>query len=159
MSFHAGDSVMHWVFGLGRVIRTEKRDMSGGMILYYAVQIDDMTIWVPEDEMLASRLRAPTSVDGFRKLHTILQGDGDTLPVDRHLRKNILVEMLKEGSAESLCRVIRSLATYKMEHSLNENDQAVLRRVEKALIGEWGTALSVTPFEAEADLRKLLLKE
>jgi len=159
MSFREGDSVMHWVFGLGKVIRTEKRDMSGGMILYLAIQIDDMTIWVPEDELLASRLRPPTSVDGFRKLHTILKGSGDELPVDRHLRKNMLIEMLKEGTAESLCRVIRSLATYRKDHPLNENDQAVLRRVEKALIGEWGTALSVSPFEAEADLRKLLLQE
>jgi len=148
---------MHWVFGLGRVIRTERRDMSGGLMLYYAVQIDDMTIWVPEDEMLRIRLRPPTSEDEFKKLQAILQGDGNVLPVDRHLRKTMLVDMLKEGSAESLCLVIRSLATYRREHSLNENDQAVLRRVEKALIGEWGVALSVTPLEAEADLRRLLI--
>jgi len=156
MSFHTGDSVMHWVFGLGRVIRMEERDMSGGMMLYYAVQIDDMTIWVPEDEMLANRLRPPTSGDGLEKLLAILQGEGDVLPVDRHLRKTLLAEMLKDGSAESLCRVLRSLATFRRDRPLNENDQAVLRRVEKALIGEWGTALSMSPFEAEADLRRLL---
>jgi RNA polymerase-interacting CarD/CdnL/TRCF family regulator len=159
MSFHTGDSVMHWVFGLGRVIRTEERDMLGGLTMYYAVQIDDMTIWVPEDEMLASRLRPPTTVDGFRKLQAILKSDGDTLPVDRHLRKNMLIEMLKEGTAESLCRVLRSLVTFRKERPLNENDQAVYRRVEKALIGEWGTALSMTPFEAETDLRSMLAQE
>lgn len=159
MSFRTGDPVMHWMFGLGRVMRTEERDASGRMLLYYAVQIEDMTIWVPEDEMLGSRLRPPTSTDGFKKLRSILQGEGESLPVDRHLRKNMLAEMLKEGSAESLCRVIRSLAAFRKERPLNENDQAVLRRVEKALIGEWGEALSVTTFEAEADMRKLLSKE
>ena len=60
MNFHEGDSVMHWTFGLGKVVRLEERNMSGGNVLYYAIQINDMTIWVPEDEMLETRLRPPT---------------------------------------------------------------------------------------------------
>ncbi|MDD2920767.1 MAG: hypothetical protein PHQ36_00650, partial [Anaerolineales bacterium] len=99
----------------------------------------------------------PASENEFKKLQKILTSPIDPLPDDRHLRKTMLMDMLKAGSAESLCRVTRSLAAYRKVRSLNENDQALLKRVEKALIGEWGAALSVTPLEAESGLRQLLL--
>lgn len=156
MRFREGDAVMHWTFGLGKVVRLEERDMSGREVLYYAIQINDMTIWVPEDEMLATRLRPPTSEKEFKKLQKILVGSGEPLPDDRHQRKLMLLETLKDGSAESLCRVIRSLVTFRKVRSLNENDQALLKRLEKVLIGEWGVALSVTPLQAETELQHLL---
>ena len=157
MNFREGDSVMHWTFGLGKVIRLEERNVSGKDILYYAIQIGDMTVWVPEDEMLKTRLRPPTPENEFKKLLKILSTPGDPLPDDRHQRKIMLMEILKDGSAESLCRVIRGLVTYRKVRSLNENDQALLKRAQKALIGEWGVALSVTPMQAESELHSLLL--
>jgi len=159
MNFHEGDSVMHWTFGLGTVVRLEERTMFGSEILYYAIQIGDMTIWVPEDERLNNRLRPPTSESGFKKLQNILSGPGKPLSDDRHQRKIMLADMLKDGSAESLCCVARSLTAYRKVRTLNENDQALLKRVEKALIGEWSAALSVTEQQAEIELRRLLSKD
>ena len=66
--------------------------------------------------------------------------------------------MLKDGSAESLCRVIRDLTKYRQKKSLNDNDQAVLRRVQTSLLGEWGFALSLTPAQAEIELQRLLTR-
>lgn len=156
MNFREGDSVMHWTFGLGKVVRLEERNASGKEIMYYAIQIGDMTIWVPADGMLENRLRLPTSEKEFKQLKNILSNPGEPLPDDRHQRKLMLMEILKDGSAKSLCRVIRGLVTYQKAHSLNENDQALLKRAQKALIGEWGVALSITPMQAETELYRLL---
>lgn len=57
-----------------------------------------------------------------------------------------------------LGRVIRRLASFRKARPLNDNDQSVLRRAEKALISEGGMALSLSPFEAESGLRDLLSK-
>ncbi len=35
----------------------------------------------------------------------------------------MLVERLKDGQAESLCRLIRDLNAFQQVHSLNDNDQ------------------------------------
>jgi len=156
MNFHEGDTVIHWTYGIGKVIRLEERVLSGRKDLYYAVQIGDMTVWVPADDKLEKRLRPPTSKAGFKKLIDVLSGPGEPLPDDRHERKTLLTELLKNGRAESLCRVIRNLSTYRHVRSLNDNDQALLRRTEESLIGEWGFALSVTPAEAELQLHRLL---
>jgi len=160
MNFHEGDPVMHWTYGLGKVIRLEERDLSGAKALYYAVEIGDMTVWVPADDMLENRLRSPTLKAKFKRLLAILSSPGEPLPDDRYERKILLLEWLKNGRAESLCRVIRSLSVYREQvRPLNDNDQALLKRSQKALIGEWGFALSVTPAQAEFELHRLLTAE
>ena len=68
MEFHAGDAVMHWVHGLGTILRLEERDILGKAALYYAVQIGDLTIWVPADKFLGQRLRRPTPKTRFKRL-------------------------------------------------------------------------------------------
>lgn len=156
MNFHEGDSVMHCTYGLGKIIRMEERKIYGPSILYYAVQIGDMTIWVPADERLDTRLRAPTRGDEFQGLLDILGGPGEPLPNDRHERRELLSGWLKDGRAESLCRVIRSLASYRQVRSLSDNDQMLFKRAQHALIGEWGHSLSITTAQAEREMHLLL---
>jgi RNA polymerase-interacting CarD/CdnL/TRCF family regulator len=158
MDFRIGDPVMHWTYGFGQVIQLEERAVSGQKTLYYAVQVRDMTVWVPADEKLETRLRPPTTSTRFKRLLSILTSRGESLPEDRQERKLRILEMLKDGSAESLCRVIRDLTKYRQKKSLNDNDQAVLRRVQTSLLGEWGFALSLSPAQAEIELQKLLTK-
>src|SRR3990172_5364865 len=123
MNYHEGDSVMHCTYGLGKIIQMEERTLYGPTMLYYAVQIGDMTVWVPADDRLETRLRLPTHGKEFQRLLDILTGPPDLVPEDRHERKELLVEWLKDGRAESLCRVICSLANQRQVRPLNDNDQ------------------------------------
>ena len=156
MEFHVGDSVMHWTYGLGQVVGLEERALMGKKVLYYAVKVRDLTVWVPADENLEIRLRPPTPPAGFKPLFAILAGPGEPLPADRQERKLRLVELLKDGRAESLCRVIRDLSAYQRERSLNDHDQQLMKRTRDSLLGEWGYALSILPIQAESELRRLL---
>ena len=156
MNFREGDPVMHWTYGFGRVVRLEERALSGQKAMYYAVQIGDLTVWVPADGNLGNRLRPPTSKARFKELLAILSGPGEALPDDRQERKIRMLELLKDGRAESLCRVIRNLSAYQQVRPLNDNDQALLKRAKSALLGEWGFSLSIPPGQAESDLYRLL---
>lgn len=156
MSFREGDLVMHCTYGLGKVINVEERTIHGPTMLYYAVQIGDMTVWVPEDDHLETRLRRPTRGAEFKRLLDILTGPADPLPDDRHERKELLEQWLRDGRADSLCRVIRSLTKFRQGHSLNDNDQIFLKRTQHALIGEWGYSLSIPAAQAEHDMHHLL---
>jgi len=156
MSYKIGDPVMHWTYGFGKVVGLEERDLSGKTIMYYAVKLHDLTVWVPADENLENRLRPPTPAAEFEHLFTILTSSGDPLPEDRHERKLHLVERLKDGRAESLCRVLRDLFTFQQRKSLNENDQYLLKRVQSALLGEWGFSLSIPSTQAALELHRLL---
>lgn len=156
MNFREGDSVMHWTHGLGKVVRLEERALSEEPILYYSVEIGDMTVWVPADDMLETRLRRPTRAAEFKKLMVTLSEPGEPLPDDRRERKTLLLEWLKDGRTASLIRVIRSLSTLRQAHSLSVDEQAFLKRARGALLGEWSYAMSVPLAQAETELGRLL---
>ncbi len=153
MNFHEGDTVMHWTYGLGQIVRLEERAVSGPKTLYYAVQVGDMTVWVPADEKLGSRLRSPTSESGFKKLLAILSGPGEPLPDDRNERKAHLLELLRAGNAESLCKIIRDLSASAKK---NDNDLSLLKQAQNTLLGEWGFVLSITHAQAALEMHRLL---
>jgi RNA polymerase-interacting CarD/CdnL/TRCF family regulator len=157
MVFHEGDPVMHWTYGLGHITRLEERALSGASTMYYAVQVSgDLTVWVPADGNLSSRLRPPTPKLEFRNLLDLLAGPGDVLPDDRHERKTRLQDMLRDGRAESLCRVIRDLYTYRLVRPLNDHDNVILKQARKALLAEWVLVLAVSHAQAEDELQRLL---
>ena len=156
MNFREGDPVMHWTYGLGQIIKLEERALSGSKNLYYAVKIQDMTVWVPADNKLETRLRPPTPKAGFKKLLAILSGPAEPLPEDRHERKTRLLELLKDGHAESLCRIIRDLYAFQKAKPLNENDQRILKQLRNVLLGEWGFSQSISQAQAELELQHSL---
>ncbi|HSR20059.1 MAG TPA: CarD family transcriptional regulator [Anaerolineales bacterium] len=156
MDYHAGDAVMHWMHGLGRVIRREKRDVLGHQAWYYAVHVANMTVWVPVDDKVGQRLRRPTGKIRFKRIVSVLSRPGKPLPSDRHERKLLIAEYLQDGRLESLVRVIRGLLAYQRIRPLNDNDQAVMHRVRSALLAEWAHVLGLTPVQAELQLHGLL---
>ena len=156
MSFHEGDLVIHWIYGLGKVLRLEAMALSDEQTLYYAIQIGETIIWVPADDLLETRLRPPTPEAEFTRLMGTLSHPGKTLPRDRFARKTLLLEWLKDGRCKSLFRVINSLSTYRDGHPLNDSDQELMRRTQKVLLSEWSVAMSMSLAQAEYQLHRLL---
>lgn len=158
MNFHKGDTVMHWTHGIGQIVNLEERALSGSKTIYYVVQVRDMTVWVPADSKVGTRLRSPTPKLRFERLLAILSSASEPLPEDRLERKTRLLELLHDGRPESLCQVIRDLSAYQKQQvrPLNDNDRIILKQSRNTLLGEWGFVLSITPEQAEHELYRLL---
>lgn len=156
MNFSDNEVVMHWAYGLGRIVHLEERDLFGSKSLYYAVQIGELTVWVPADDDLDTRLRPPMNESEFKRLLPILSSPGEALPDDRNERRLHLKKLLKDGRAETLFRIVRDLSAYQNVKPLNDNDQSLLKQVRAVLLGEWSFALSLTPLQAEREMRQLL---
>jgi RNA polymerase-interacting CarD/CdnL/TRCF family regulator len=156
MTIQVGDTVMHWTYGLGQVVGKDERVIADRKALYYAVKVRDMTVWVPVDDHLDTRLRPPSTPRKFKNILALLSASGEPLPEDRQERKLTLVERLKDGQAESLCRLIRDLYAHQRVHPLNDNDNNLMKRSRDALLSEWGFVLSVPPVEAELEMHRLL---
>ena len=161
MNFYKGDMVMHWTHGMGQIVNLEERALAGAKAVYYVVQIRDMTVWVPADSKVGSRLRPPTPKFRFQRLLAILSSPSEPLPEDRLERKTRLQELLQDGRPESLCRVIRDLSAYQKQLAkpMNDNDQMVLKQARNTLLGEWGFVLSITQAQAEHELHRLLTSQ
>ena len=158
MKYQTGDWVVHCTHGVGQVQGIEERTYGEQSLVYYMIQINDLTIWVPADENIGRRLRSPSSRSDFQKLFDTLTSPPESLPTDRRQRNQYLLERVNDGSAESLSRAIRDLSALRKERTWCEYDRELLRRIQKTLVGEWSYVFSILPMEAETELQKLLSK-
>jgi RNA polymerase-interacting CarD/CdnL/TRCF family regulator len=156
MDFRVGDSVVHWIYGLGQVVALEERTSSGNPVLYYVVRIQKSTICVPADDLAANRLRVPTAKEEFIRLFEILGGFSEPLAEGRFERKAQLRNELADGKIESVCRVIRDLTAYSHKKHLNDDDKNTFNRVWNSLCSEYGFTLSLPFTQAETVISLVL---
>ena len=155
-NFHVGETVVHWNYGLGEVIKMDVQFIHDREMLCYVVKIHELTIWVAADDPNISSLRKPTPENQFTDLFAILKSDSEPLPQDRFDRKAYLTERMKDGRLASICRVIRDLISFGHEKKLNDNDKTTLERAERMLVNEWEFSLSVPRTQAHAEMMSLL---
>jgi RNA polymerase-interacting CarD/CdnL/TRCF family regulator len=156
MEFKIGDSVVHWNYGLGKVIAIEDKCMDGETRRYYCIEVGLLTLWVPFSENGDSPIRPLAGSDEFPALYEILQGQADELPEQQFLRKNALKERLQRHSLAETCRVIRDLHSRAKHTPLNQSESATLQRIESGLIDEWVLTLGIPRIEAAQALEELL---
>lgn len=156
MLYHKGDMVIHRSYGPGEIIDLDEKQLDGQKQLYYVVQSEKMTVWVPVSVGDERSLRRPTSRNDFNKLFGILSSNGDDLPDDRYLRQTTLSERMNQGSCEAVCQVIRDLSSRAYHSKLNENDLMILRRAREFLLNEWTLSLGTPLTDAQTELEQLL---
>lgn len=156
MGFRIGDKVIHCTFGLGEITQIEEKIINGHPTHCYVVTVSDMTVWVPMDDLQKNSLRAPTSPEEFVKTLPILSGPTETLLEDRMLRKNQLMDQLKDGQLTSICRVVRDLTHYQHSFKLNDQEISILNKAVKSLLTEWTVSLGISFNQAHQAMESML---
>jgi CarD family transcriptional regulator len=156
MKFHIGDNVIHLVYGLGKIIEIDEKELFGRKERYYVVQAQNLCLWVPLSQEDQGSLRYPTPANEFERLFTILHSPGEPLAEDRLERKNQLLQKMRDGTLESICTVIRDLTYHRKTKKLNDNDVSTLNQAKNFLSNEWGFSLSIPLSQAGRELEHLL---
>ncbi|MBP7355111.1 MAG: hypothetical protein KA928_03040 [Longilinea sp.] len=156
MGFQIGDKVIHGTYGLGEIVRIEEKVIRDQLTNCYVVRANDLTIWIPINELDQHSLRKPLSPEDFVNLFTILSSPGEALPEDRVLRKDQLLAQIREGHLDAICRAVRDLTHFQRSAKLNENERAILERATRSLLVEWTHALNVPLAQAQQSLTQLL---
>lgn len=156
INYEIGDTVVHWTHGLGTVVAIDKMDLAGITQQYYVVEVQLFKLWVPIDEVNDGAIRFPMESVQFKEFFDILRMPGEQLPDNQYKRKNELRERMQKRTLEGLCHVIRDLTDRSLEHTLNQNDSAVLFRAEEHLLDEWVLSLGAERSDALLELEVLL---
>jgi CarD family transcriptional regulator len=156
MNYEIGETVVHQTHGLGTVIGIDQMNLAGKTQQYYVVKVDNLDLWVPVEEAHLGAIRLPTERVHFKVLFDILRTPGKRLPEKQYQRKIDLRERMQKSTPEGLCHVIRDLTDRSRQHTLNQNDAAVLYRAEEQLLDEWVLSLGVDRSSALSELEELL---
>ena len=156
MGFQIGDKVIHWTYGLGEIVNIEEKTIQGQAKNCYVFRTPDLTIWIPIDNLDHCSLRRPTPPDEFSRLFAILTGPGEKLLDDRLMRKNQLMDQIKDGQLSSICRVVRDLTHLKRTSKLNDQERSILERTVKSLLTEWAYSLGIPFSQAQQSMTSML---
>jgi RNA polymerase-interacting CarD/CdnL/TRCF family regulator len=156
MSFHVGDKVIHWSYGLGEIVHIEEKPILGHPTKCYVFRTADLTIWIPINDVQQHSLRSPTSPEEFVKLSSILTSPGEKLVEDRALRKDQLMAQMRDGQLASICRVVRDLTHFKRSTKLNDQEKSILERAMNSLLTEWTYSLAMPLNQAHQAISNLL---
>lgn len=149
--FEPGDPVVHAIHGPGTVRSVETRDTPGGPREYVAMEVEDMTIMIPTEELDDVGVREPISREDARAVLDLL-GDDALKDPGHAARRRRNAKRLTAGDAEALAKVVRSLHALREDSGkpLRLADVQHLRQATAKLVGELAIALDVEPAEAEA---------
>jgi RNA polymerase-interacting CarD/CdnL/TRCF family regulator len=156
MKFKIGDWVVHCTHGLGQILAIEERVINEIKGPYYMVKVANLTIWVPADKNVKSRLRLPNDAAGFMESISVLSEPAENLPSDYRQRNLQLQDMLKDGGVEAYCKVIRDLSAYSRGRVSSDHDNTLLKYAQGIVIGEWSYSLSITLDAAELELNRFI---
>lgn len=157
MDFKVGDSVVHPIYGVGRIVRMDKKRFTGTKArLYYEVSTQKTTVWVPTETHEAIGLRRLTTKLDLTACRNLLKGRPASLDKDHAKRRLELIERMKRGSFRALCEMVRDLTARGWHRPLGGADTASLRKAHDLLCQEWAAADGVSITQASEEVDALL---
>jgi RNA polymerase-interacting CarD/CdnL/TRCF family regulator len=154
--YKVGDSVVHWIFGSGKVVAIVDKGLPGQPCLYYVIESNQQTLWVPVDERGNSSLHMPTSRMDFMLLFNTLRSQGKQMSNNPYMRHDQLDERMKKASPEDLCLVIRDLNYRSRSRKLSSSDTRVLKHAQSFLLDEWERSFGTPREKARRELESIL---
>jgi len=118
----------------------------------YVVDVGNrLVVWVPIDGMSEQSLRPPLAAPAIAELADILSSPAQPLKAMSRDREQQMKVLLKDGSPQVLCALMRDLNAYIARKTPNANDAAVFEKVRSILLAEWQTARETSEAAAEID--------
>lgn len=151
-TFSVGDYVVYPLQGVGIVNKIEKKTLRGQTSLYYEIflEISDMTVMVPVER--AKELGIRGIVDPSQAMGAInrISNKLEQVPLDWKVRYQMNVELLKQGSIDSIARVVQILYHRSKIKELPVQERKLYDSALRILIDESSLSLHRPKEELEA---------
>jgi RNA polymerase-interacting CarD/CdnL/TRCF family regulator len=157
-AYKVGDTVVHWNYGIGKILAVEDKGLPGDPCFYYVIEGNELTLWVPVEENGSSSLHLPTPSTEFGQLISILRSPGEMMSDSPDQRGTELDQRLQKKSLVETCLIIRDLNYRSYWGKLSSNDIWVLKNAQSFLLDEWKLSLG-TPREKARVEMEWILKE
>jgi RNA polymerase-interacting CarD/CdnL/TRCF family regulator len=153
MDLNQGDYVVHPAFGVGVIKDIEEvKFPEKRQALFYRVDFDRTTVWIPVQEQQANSIRPITPKAELSVYRAILKSSPAHLNDDFRARQVELEGRLKQKSFQSMCELARDLSARSWSKSLNSFEQNLLRNTLHSIAQEWSTASGMAFDEAEQEI-------
>lgn len=155
--WNEGDQVVHPVHGTGRVRGTEQRTIGDVTRTYVVLDLGELTMMIPEEELSDAGLREPIDAERAQQILELLASHPDDDP-GRNERRRQNADRLASGDPEQLARVARGLMLVEAqrEKGLLPPDERDRSEAIERLAEELSLALDISLEEAVERIERAL---
>lgn len=154
--YSSGDWIVHCHHGVGQIQGSVEMQISGESNLYYKVETEKSTMWIPVDKGDEEWFRPVTPRSEFQKILDILKKPPRAM-ASHHKRRHSRIKNVKsENSLAAIARTVRDLYARQKNKSLNNTEQRALRRLTNRLLAEWSVCMNMEQEEARQKLHTIL---
>ncbi len=154
--YKVGDSVVHWIYGPGKIVAIADKGVPGQPCFYYVIEGSQQTLWVPVDEGGKSSLHLPTRRADFAGLIAILRSAGKKMPDNLVQRGKELDQRMQKRSLADNSLIIRDLNYRSKRGKLSSGDIRVMKDAQTFLLDEWERSLETPRGTAQREMEWIL---
>ena len=157
-SFSKGNWIVHCYYGIGQIMKIEKKRLDGQTSQFYRVQTNESTYWLPIDQTDCERVRHIATDQDIRRAINVIKKPPQMLMDDHKERSAWIEEITADNSITTLATIVRELNAWQKVKKLNASDQKVLEHNRKLLLQEWSLIEGISIDEASKKLQDILNK-
>ena len=151
-----GDYIVHATHGVGRISGIDRKKIQGEKHVFYVVQTDKLTYWLPMVDSKSSRIRAVCAPATFKKALGEVRKVPEPLSNNFRTRIRYIKEEMGKCSVLANARLIRDLHARNAERNLHVNEHRTLDKLKAQFASEWAVSADIDPIKADEELEKAL---
>ncbi|TAK12879.1 MAG: hypothetical protein EPO32_07075 [Anaerolineae bacterium] len=156
LPFVKGDWIVHALYGIGQIMKTENRPINGRNQRCFLVETRDCEYWVPVGTEANPRIRPVVSPERLRRALTALRKEPILMDQDHRVRKTLIHTVMKDGLFLEMARLIRDLYGRARLSKLNDTEKNALDGIMERFAREWAVSADIPMDEARAKLESTL---
>ena len=137
LRFKIGDWVVHYTYGVGKVIDIVDRDLDGHRDTFFKVSTGEIEYWLPSEKADADHIKAVRSEKEFNQALTIISKPPELMLESPTRIKRLINERWLDGSLPARAALLRDLNGYNNIKKLSYDEKKTFEKAENNFIDEW----------------------
>ena len=140
-NYRSGMWVVHASYGIGKIKRIVKKNISGTPKRYYKIVTENSTYWMPVEQMDSTDIRPITPVEELLKAIAVLEAVPEEMSSDHKVRQKRIQKVLNANAPYLMACMLRDLTAYWREKGpANAHERQAFQSLRGRLAAEWSIA-------------------
>ena len=152
--FKVGQHVVYPLQGVGIIKEIKERTLHGNQVQVYVIYIDisDITVIIPVEKAHDMGIRALVPASAAKEAIEMISSKYEPVNVDWKARYQMNLDMIKEGSIQSISKVVQGLYHRSKIKELPVQERKLYDNAIRLLIDECSFSMNKDPEEIEREI-------
>ncbi len=154
-----GEWLVHHQHGVGQLNGKKTMHIGGKESNYFRLEIENGTIFIPEDKMTYENFRPLSSRKTIAEMKEILSRPPKKMDKRYLTRTHQIHAVMSENSLLDIARLVRDLyGRRRVRTTLSVTENELLQKLRKRLVSEWAVVSGQDEMDIQHQMQEILVR-